>query len=169
MVQSFSSARLSATREPYPVRTCFQPFVVTRPSSARVRFRTTRGCFSRAPHSPIGRQRGVSGPREGEPFISTRLSAPKVTHPDRGGTHRRPRTPQADRPPHPTRSWAAAPGPPHCPRAGMGVAAGPLQAIPRDTGTRNALHSQASPVARPCFVLRRGVIPGWPWVRSLIA
>ena len=121
-----------------------------------------RGCSSCAPHSPICRQRGVSAPREGEPLISTRLSAPKVTHPDRGGTHRRPRTPQADRPPHPTRSWAAAPGPPHCPRAGMGVAARPLQAIPRDAGARNALHSEASPVARPCFVLRRGVIPRWP-------
>ena len=123
-----------------------------------------RGCSSRAPHSPICRQRGVlSGPREGEPLISTRLSAPKVTHPDHGGAHRRPRTPQADRPPHPTRSWAAAPGPPHCPRAGMGVAAGPLQAISRDAGARNALHSQASPVARPYFVLRRGFIPGWPY------
>ena len=44
----------------------------------------------------------------------------------------------------PTRSWAAAPGPPRCPRAGMGVAAGPLQAISRDAGARNALHSQAS-------------------------
>ena len=109
-----------------------------------------RGCSSRAPHSPIFRQRGVlSGPREGEPLISTRRSAPKVTHPDQGGAHRRPRTPQADRPPHPTRSWAAAPGPPHCPRAGMGVAAGPLQAISRDAGARNALHSQASLVARP--------------------
>ena len=98
-----------------------------------------RGCSSRAPHSPICRQRGVlSGPREGEPLISTRLSVPKVTHPDEGGAHRRPRTPQADRPPHPTRSWAAAPGPPHCPRAGMGVAAGPLQSISRDAGARNA-------------------------------
>ena len=109
-----------------------------------------RGCSSRAPHSPICRQRGVlSGSREGEPLISTRLSAPKVTHPDEGGAHRRPRTPQADRPPHPTRSWAAAPGPPHCPRAGMGVAAGPLQAISRDAGARKTLHSQASLVARP--------------------
>ena len=109
-----------------------------------------RGCSSRAPHSPICRQRGVlSGPREGEPLISARLSAPKVTHPDQGAAHRRPRTPQADRPPHPTRSWAAAPGPPHCPRAGTGVAAGPLQAISRDAGARNALHSQASLVARP--------------------
>ena len=100
-----------------------------------------RVCSSRAPHSPICRQRGVlSGPREGEPLISTRLSAHKVTHPDEGGAHRRPRTPQADRPPHPTRSWAAAPGPPHCPPhcAGMGVAAGPLQAISRDAGARNA-------------------------------
>ena len=79
-----------------------------------------RGCSSRAPHSPICRPRGVLPvPREGEPLISTRLSAPKVTHPDQGGAHRRPRTPQADRPPHPR------------------------------AGARNALHSQASLVARP--------------------
>ena len=43
------------------------------------------------------------------------------------------------------------------------------RSIPRDGGARNALHSQASPVARPGFVLRRGVIPGWPQVRPLIA
>ena len=36
-----------------------------------------RGCSSRAPHSPICRQRGVSGPREGEPLISTRLLPPR--------------------------------------------------------------------------------------------
>ena len=43
MVQSFSSARLSATREPYPVRTCVQPFVVTRPSTARDPFSNHAG------------------------------------------------------------------------------------------------------------------------------
>ena len=52
-----------------------------------------RGCSSRAPHSPICGQRGVSRPREGEPLISTRQSAPKVTHPDHGGAHRRPALP----------------------------------------------------------------------------
>ena len=36
-----------------------------------------RGYSSRAPHSPIWHQRGVSGPREGEPLISTRLLPPR--------------------------------------------------------------------------------------------
>ena len=121
-----------------------------------------RGCSSRARHSPICRQRGVlSGPREGEPLISTRLSAPKVTHPDQGGAHRRPRTPQADRPPHPTRPWAASPGPPHCPRRdgrSSRTAASHL------TGCRRTQRPPFPSVARrsPHFVFRRVFIPGWP-------
>ena len=40
MIQSFSSARRSATREPYPVRICVQPFVAHPPPG--ILFRTTR-------------------------------------------------------------------------------------------------------------------------------
>ena len=105
-----------------------------------------RRCSCSAPHSLICRQRGVPGPREGQPLISTRLSAPKGSHPDLRGAHRRPTTPQADRPPHPYSfsgyhlKSASLPAP----RVGHSSRTAASQ-----LGARNALHSQPLPLLAP--------------------
>ena len=122
-----------------------------------------RGCSSRAPHSPICRHRGVlSGPREGESLISTRLSAPKVTHPDQGGATPSPEDPTG-------RSTSS-------PHSFMGcrsrTASLPARRDGRSsrtdashlTGCRRTQRPPFPSVARcsPHFVLCRGFIPGWP-------
>ena len=79
MVLPFASARLSAAREQYPFRICVQPFVVSRPSAARNSYSDHAGVP--AVHlTHLSAVRGVPGPREGQPLISTRLSAPKGSH-----------------------------------------------------------------------------------------
>ena len=119
-----------------------QPFIFTHYTSPGSRTRTASG--------PGVHLRSLSAASKAySPLFSTPSGAPKGKHPGRGSAHRLLRPPEADL--TPTRSRAATPRPPHCPRPGMGVAADHCKPAPRDALRRPA-HA-TSPIPNRCPLL----------------